>query len=337
MRVCSAARTLPGAIGRLRCAHDEKQDGLILEELQFGLRNLLRRRGFEVVGAGRPEADLLALHLDRLFDRLAVNVVLDVGAGGGDFGRLLRRNGYAGRIASFEPVSDSFDWLRRHSAADHRWDAFLAGPRLRAWRRRDQRHPAEGVQFVSRTQHLLGGGAWRGVCAGNSSPTVPVRRLDGVAESALGDISEPRAYLKMDTQGWDLQVLEGASGCLERVVAIQSEVSVRPNYRGLPSMRESLERFELLGFGVSGLFPVALDSNLEVEELDFVAVRRDAVRKHGSAEALVGIDRDRFTAFPEMRDFIAELQQLLGRRVAKRIGARSVRGHWRRVPGPYRG
>jgi FkbM family methyltransferase len=253
---------------------------LILEELQFRLRNLLRRRGFEVVRTGRPEANLLALHLDRLFDRLAVNVVLDVGAGGGDFGRLLRRNGYAERIASFEPVSDSFDWLRRHSAADHEWEAF------RLALGSEDRAAEINVTQLRVFSSFLARSSYSAEEHGEASAavrteTVPVRRLDGIAASAFGDVSEPRAYLKMDTQGWDLQVLEGASGCLERVVALQSEVSVRPNYRGMPSMRESLERFEQLGFGVSGLFPVALDSNLEVEEFDCVAVRRDAVRKHG--------------------------------------------------------
>ena len=71
-----------------------------------------------------PEANVLGLHLDRLFNRLAINVVLDVGAGGGDFGRWLRHNGYAGRIASFEPVSDSFERLAHHSARDPKWEAF---------------------------------------------------------------------------------------------------------------------------------------------------------------------------------------------------------------------
>ena len=253
---------------------------MILEELQFGLRNVLRRRGFEVVRTGRPEANLLPLHLDRLFDRLAVNVVLDVGAGSGDFGRLLRRNGYAGRIASFEPVSDSFDGLRRHSDADDRWEAF----RL-ALGSQDGAAEINVTQlrvfssFLDRSSYSVE--EHGEASAAVKTETVPVRRLDGVAESAFGGVSEPRAYLKMDTQGWDLEVLEGASGCLGRVVAFQSEVSVRPNYRGMPSMTESLERFERLGFGISGLFPVVLDSNLEVEEFDCVAVRYNAVRSRG--------------------------------------------------------
>ena len=96
---------------------------------------------------------------------------------------------------------------------------------------------------------------------------------------AFGDVAEPRVYLKMDTQGWDLEVLAGASGCLERIQAFQSEVAMHPIYDGMPALHESLSRFQDLGFGVSGLFPVSLDSNLEVIEFDCVAVRHDAVRR----------------------------------------------------------
>ena len=54
--------------------------------------------------------------------------------------------------------------------------------------------------------------------------------------------------------------------------------SMRPIYAGMPALSESLACFEDLGYGISGLFPVNLDSNLEVVEFDCVAVRRDAVR-----------------------------------------------------------
>ena len=48
--------------------------------------------------------------------------------------------------------------------------------------------------------------------------------------------------LKTDTQGWDLEVIEGAAGCLERVVALQVELSVRPIYEGSPGWLEVLAR-----------------------------------------------------------------------------------------------
>lgn len=250
---------------------------MAFEEVQFRIRNLLRRRGFEVVRTGAPQANLLALHLDRLFDRLGINVVFDVGAEVGDFGHWLRNNGYTGRIASFEPVSDSFDGLQQRSAADPRWDAF----RLALGSQDDtaEINVAELRVFSS----FLDRSAYSREEFGETSAvvqteTVPVRRLDGMVETAVGDVEEPRAYLKMDTQGWDLEVLAGASGCLDRIPAFQSEVSMRPIYAGMPALSESLACFEDLGYGISGLFPVNLDSNLEVVEFDCVAVRRDAVR-----------------------------------------------------------
>lgn len=250
------------------------------EELQFRIRNLLRRRGFEVVRTRLPEANVLGLHLDRLFNRLAINVVLDVGAGGGDFGRWLRHNGYAGRIASFEPVSDSFERLAHHSARDPRWEAVRMA--LGSEDRSAEINVSElrvFSSFLERSRYSkdeIGEPA-----AVVRTETVPVQRLDGITELAFGDVAEPRVYLKMDTQGWDLEVLAGASGCLERIEALQSEVAVHPIYDGMPAMRDSLGRFEELGFGISGLFPVSLDSNLELVEFDCVAVRHDAVRRGG--------------------------------------------------------
>ena len=250
------------------------------EELQFRVRNLLRRRGFEVVRTGLPEANVLGLHLDRLFDRLAINVVLDVGAGGGDFGRWLRRNGYAGRIPSFEPVSDSFQRLAGHSAADPGWEAFeLALGSEDGSAEINVSELRVFSSFLERSRYSadeIGESA-----AVVRKETVPVRRLDG---RAFGGVAEPRVYLKMDTQGWDLEVLAGASGCAEAIVAFQSEVAVHRLYEGMPALQDSLARFEELGFGISGLFPVTLDSNLEVVEFDCVAVRHGAARRAGGLE-----------------------------------------------------
>jgi FkbM family methyltransferase len=251
-----------------------------LEELQFRVRNLLRRRGFEVVRTGLPEANVLGLHLDRLFDRLAINVVLDVGAGGGDYGRWLRRNGYTGRIASFEPVSDSFERLAGHSAGDPGWEPFKLA--LGSEDGSAEINVSELRVFSSFLERSRYSAEEIGEAAAVvRTETVPVHRLDGVAERAFGGVAEPRVYLKMDTQGWDLEVLAGASGCFDAIVAFQSEVAVQPLYEGMPGLHDSLARFEELGFGISGLFPVTLDANLEVVEFDCVAVRHGAARGAG--------------------------------------------------------
>ena len=47
------------------------------------------------------------------------------------------------------------------------------------------------------------------------------------------------------------------------VVALQSEVSVRPIYEGMPDWREAVRSIEALGFSLSGRFPVSRTERLE--------------------------------------------------------------------------
>src|SRR5690606_5024790 len=79
-----------------------------------------------------------------------------------------------------------------------------------------------------------------------STETVAVRRLDGVAGEFLrpGD----RVYLKIDTQGFEREVLEGATGIMESVVALQVELSFRELYAGETLAAEMMAMIGKLGF-----------------------------------------------------------------------------------------
>ena len=101
---------------------------------------------------------------------------------------------------------------------------------------------------------------------------VEVKRLDGL------DLVGPdaRVLLKTDTQGWDLEVIEGAAGCLDRVVALQVELSVRPIYEGSTDWLATLARLRELGFRPAQLTSVGRDDALGLLELDCLLVREDA-------------------------------------------------------------
>ena len=88
-------------------------------------------------------------------------------------------------------------------------------------------------------------------------------------------IDEPRVYLKMDTQGYDQQVLAGGENMLRHIVALQSEVAVTHLYRDAPDFEVAVHHFRELGFTPIGFFPVAKESDdLGVIEFDCVAIRR---------------------------------------------------------------
>src|SRR5258708_39170792 len=87
-------------------------------------RRLFRRTGFDLIRyhhTSHPVARLL-----RLLDHHAVRQAFDVGANVGQYGMFMRKNGYRGRLVSFEPLSGALPLPRRRAAADPGWPV---GPR----------------------------------------------------------------------------------------------------------------------------------------------------------------------------------------------------------------
>lgn len=230
----------------------------------------LRRCGLEVVQ--RDGANLLGLHLWKLFNRYQINVVIDVGARRGEYGVGLRCNGYKGRIVSFEPVSESFGFLSKRAARDPRW---LAHNLALGRERGDAKiNVTEVTHFSSfRSPAPLAYEVFGRQPTIHSTEVVTVATLDEKFGEIISGIRDPRVFLKMDTQGWDLEVLGGAAESLAHVLALQTEVSTQAVYEGMPMMRESLDYLERCGFAISGLFPVNLDDDLRTVEFDCVVVR----------------------------------------------------------------
>lgn len=247
------------------------------EAVGYQLRNQARRRGFEVlrVAAGRRAESLLALHLDKLFRHLGIEVVLDVGARVGDYGTWLRRNGYRGRIVSFEPVSTNLVALGERAAEDPQWDVVAAA--LGSVDGEADINVSQQTFFSSfLTPNDYAFETFEHGPRTDRVERVTVRRLDSVLPEVLGERPRPDVYLKMDTQGWDLEVLAGATGVQGSIAALQSEVSVRPIYDGMADLQESLRSLAALGFGLSGLFPVNLDAGFRVVEFDAVCISESA-------------------------------------------------------------
>lgn len=212
----------------------------------------------------------LDTYLAMLLEELRVNCVLDVGARYGEYGSMLRRIGYQGRIVSFEPIEGNFEVLARTSAADRKWHALAI-----ALGREDTTREIN-VMSSSNFSSFLAPNDYGSRFEGNDimlKQAVDTRRLDSVAEKILAGIDEPRVYLKMDTQGWDLEVIAGALGCLDCIVACQSEMSLQPIYERMPSYSDAIDTFRSLGFAPSAIFPVTRDTGLRLVEFDCVMVR----------------------------------------------------------------
>ncbi len=243
--------------------------------IRYYLRNAARQRGFDVVRL--RDGQSLGGHLLQLFDLYNIDLVLDVGARVGEYGDWLRRNGYVGEIWSFEPVSENFQQLRKASSADSGWRVFNVA--LGADEGRAEINVSQTSHFSSfytasdetRQDEQFKGAQTVG------REDVEVRTLDGLLRDNP-DLQKRRVYLKLDTQGYDLQVLSGGSAFLRTVAALQTEVALQPLYIESPTFDESLQAVRDAGFLISGLFPVANRPDLSVVEMDCVAVQPALLR-----------------------------------------------------------
>jgi FkbM family methyltransferase len=215
----------------------------ILGAVRAVARSLLRRLGLDVVRYAPRNYP----HLRRpaLLAEERVDVVLDVGASDGSWAKELRAAGFTGRIVSFEPLSESFAALER--VAD--WEVHRLALGDRAGRAR--LHVTANRQSSS----LLPLGD-RHVRAAPDAPVVgeedvDVARLDDLEVVRPGE----RAYLKLDVQGAELDVLRGAARTLGLVRAVEAELSAVELYDGQPLLGEVVEHLRAAGFDLIGLEP----------------------------------------------------------------------------------
>lgn len=181
-------------------------------------------------------------------ESLRPDCVLDVGANRGQFAGELRGIGFRGRIISFEPLASEYEALATVFARDPLW----RGQQVALGSRQ------ESLEMVIPGLTVLSSLLSPNFKSRNvRTQRVEVVRLDQLLPSILPDWKSQRLFLKMDTQGYDLEVFRGAAGVLERVVGLQSELSVRPIYHGMPHYLEALRCYEEAGFELHNLSTVS--------------------------------------------------------------------------------
>lgn len=240
------------------------------------VQKVLRRVGFELVPYPPSDWTRARHTLQAIFSEKRINCVIDVGANEGQYGLQLRLIGYSGRIVSFEPVRQSFEALARTSAKfPGEWK--ILNTALGSVAGSAEINVCQGADFSSfltpREESLSRFPSNRI----ERTEVVQVKRLDDVMCDFIEGIDDPSIYLKMDTQGYDLEVIKGATESLSKVVALQTEISFKPIYDNMSSFSDSLSTFQSLGFEVFDFIPVSRKRDgLGAIEMDCVMTRSDS-------------------------------------------------------------
>ena len=225
-----------------------------------------------LVGRQHQYGEILALR--RFIAHFGVECVIDVGANAGQYAAMLRKDvGFRGTILSFEPNPAVFATLEAATATDARWRAFnlaltdhdgrITFNIMAASQFSSLNHPADGLEPIFAERNRV-----------EQSVEVSCRRLDSLLPE-LGLPFDAPLLLKMDTQGHDAAVCDGAGDALGRMVGIQTELAVRPLYAQATDYRAMIDRLADAGFVPNAIFANNKGHFPRLVEMDGLFVRTD--------------------------------------------------------------
>lgn len=170
-----------------------------------------------------------------IFDK--IDGILDVGANAGQFAIDMRRNRYRDRIYSFEPLVETFAILSEHVSKDERWEAFnFALGEIEDFRKIN----VSGNSGLSSS--LLNMDAFHVENFPDSSyvscEPVYMSTVDRQVETL--NLDPKTSMLKMDVQGYEMNVLQGANQTLKDFRYCYLEVSLVRLYEGESTFYEIL-------------------------------------------------------------------------------------------------
>jgi FkbM family methyltransferase len=229
----------------------------------------LAKRGLWSLG-NADSVSALAVHLQKLFPVIGIDTVIDVGANQGQYYQFLReRVGFRGRVVSFEPIPELAAQLQDRARSERDWTVH---------------NVALGRSPGKLPFHISNKTGWSSLLKKSETDVnefaagvaiervveVQVDTLERMFADRSAGLDPGRCYLKLDSQGFDFEIMLGAGAALAKVPALQSELEFIKVYDGAPDYLKVLEFLRTSGFAISGLFPVWTDKDLRIGELDAV-------------------------------------------------------------------
>ena len=218
--------------------------------IKANIKKLIRCLGFDLMRFN-PKSSI-NLRILQFFKRYKIDTVLDIGANIGQYALWLRECGYKDRIISFEPLSKAHHQLVINSKKDSNW---IIAPRVAIGNEEGRKIINIAGNFVSSSILKMSDihikAAPKSAYVG--SEEICITRLDSIGENFL--IPDNNVFLKIDVQGYELNVLEGAINILPKIKGIQIELSLVTLYENQLLFHEMIDYIVRLGFELYDIFP----------------------------------------------------------------------------------
>ncbi len=244
---------------------------MIIKFVKSKIHKLFNVFGVDIIKMGRFDQGFSS-HVVKILKSRHIDCVLDVGANIGQYGTMLREIGFTGYIVSFEPVKSVYAQLLKKAENDPKWICYnLALSDESGSKDINVFSDSQFSSFLKASEYSKN--TWQ-VLNSAHSEQVDLVRLDNLFAEIKIKTQCQHFYLKLDTQGFDLNVFRGAQNILHELSAVQTELSMIHVYENMADPYASLNEYHAQGFLISGLYPINHDESLAVIEYDCVLIKR---------------------------------------------------------------
>lgn len=194
-----------------------------------------------------PNADLR--RRITLLNNFKISKILDVGANSGQYAKLMKELGFKGEIISFEPLPDTFKKLQIETKKHHNWTPvnIALGERDGVVQINVSKNSYSSSLLKMLPLHLES--APESIYVGKE--IVKINKIDTVFNSFCKE--DDKVFLKIDTQGYEKKVLEGANESIKKISGVHLEMSLIPLYEGESLFSNMLIFMKDLGFDLCSL------------------------------------------------------------------------------------
>ena len=201
------------------------------------------------------------------FSQNSIDLVLDVGAHQGEFGKKIRESGYNKKIISFEPQKKIFLELSKITKNDPNWELH---PRCAL----GEKNKLENLNILSESQ-----------CSSILNPNTNFFEFDenikkiGTEKCNVYSLDfivkqfykiTKNTFLKIDTQGYDKNVLDGFKENIKKIKFIQLEAGLYKLYENEMLYEYYIDFFKSINYELWNINPFAYNKLGRLVQFDMI-------------------------------------------------------------------
>ena len=232
------------------------------------IQNILQKLNFQL--KRYPDSDIRRRL--KIIQSQEINCIFDIGANTGQYGVYMRKYGYKHKIISFEPLQKAFNQLQINASKDSQWETYnyaLGDENAKATINVANNSSSSSILDML-PKHLENAPHSKYV----SQEEIEIKTLDSQFDKLYkkGD----KLMLKIDTQGYEKLVIDGAGKSLKNVQIIQLEMSIIPLYKDEMLFDDMIQYLKQRNFELYSLENGFSDAeNGRLLQVDGIFVKKD--------------------------------------------------------------